>query len=160
MSVNIKEINSLLKKLDKLNSKLYNLQEKGKITSDKLDNLYDEISNPPKRASLKMSQVLKLHKLRHKGKWKKEDYLLVIEPQAYIKATKLTPKNYMFDEDNVDIENGNLVGVGYFHSGDSGLAQSGDGGDCGDLWWLANKSLILWINKNIKKGEKILNKYK
>jgi hypothetical protein len=160
MSVNIKEINSLLKKLDKLNSKLYNLQEKDKITPDDLDNLYDEFSNPPKRASLKMSQVLKLHKLRHKGKWKKEDYLLVVEPQAYIKATKLTPKNYMFDEDNVYIENDNLVGIGYFHSGESGLAQSGDGGDSGDLWWLANKSLAIWINKNLKKGEKILKKYK
>ena len=160
MSVNIKEINSLLKKLHKLNSKLFNLHEKGKITADELDNLYDEFSNPPKRASLKMSQVLKLHKLRHKGKWKNEDYLLVVEPQAYIKATKLTPKNFMFDEDNVYIENSILVGVGYFHSGKSGLAQSGDGDDFGDLWWLANKSLIIWINKNLKKGEKILNKYK
>ena len=64
------------------------------------------------------------------------------------------------DEDNVYIENSNLVGVGYFHSGKSGLAQSGDGDDFGDLWWLANKSLIIWINKNLKKGEKILNKYK
>ena len=160
MSVNIKEINSLLKKLHKLNSKLFNLHEKGKIPADKLDNLYDEFSNPPKRASLKMSQVLKLHKLRHKGKWKNEDYLLVVEPQAYIKVTKLTPKNFMFDEDNVYIENSILVGVGYFHSGKSGLAQSGDGDDFGDLWWLANKSLIIWINKNLKKGEKILNKYK
>ena len=159
MIINIKEINSLLKKLGKLNSKLYNLQEKGKITSDELDNLYDEFSNPPKRASLKMFQVFKLHKLRHKGKWKKEDYLLVVEPQAYIKVTKLTPKNFMFDEDNVYIENGNLVGIGYFHSGKSGLSQSGDGGDSGDLWWLANKSLVIWINKNLKKGEKILNKY-
>lgn len=159
MSVNIKEINSLLKKLDKLNSKLHDLQEQDKITSNELDNLYYEFSNPPKRASLKMSQVLKLHKLRHKGKWKKEDYLLVVEPQDYIKVTKLTPKNYMFDEDNVDIENGNLVGVGYFHSGESGLAQSGDGGDCGDLWWLANKSLVIWINKNLKKGSKYQIKY-
>lgn len=160
MNVNIKEINSLLKKLNKLNSKLYKLQEKGKITADELNNLYYEFSNPPKRASLKMSQVLKLHKLRHKGKWKKEDYLLVVEPQTYIKVTKLTPKNFMFDEDNVYNENNYLVGVGYFHSGKSGLAQSGDGDDFGDLWWLANKSLIIWINKNLKKGEKILNKYK
>lgn len=55
MNVNIKEINSLLKKLNKLNSKLYKLQEKGKITADELNNLYYEFSNPPKRASLKMS---------------------------------------------------------------------------------------------------------
>ena len=158
--MNVKEINTLLKKLDKLNSKLYELQEQDKITSDELDNIYDEFNNPPKRVSLKMSQVLKLHKLRHKGKWKKDDYLLVVEPQAYDKVSKLTPKNFMFDEDNVNIENDNLVGVGYFHSGESGLAQSGDGGDYGDLWWLASKSLIIWINKNLKKGEKILNKYK
>lgn len=154
----IKQINSLLKKLNKLNSKIYKLQEKGKISSKKLDRLYNEFTQPPKRASLKMSQVLKLHKLRYKGKWEKEDYILVIEPQSYNKVTKLTPTNYMFNDDKVNKKNNSLVRVGYFHSGKSGLAHSGDGGDNGDLWWIANKSLILWMNKILKKGDKIINK--
>lgn len=155
-----KEINSLLKKLNKLTAKLYNLQEQDKISSNELDKLYNEFNNPPKSACVKMSQVLKLHKLRHKGKWKKEDYLLVVEPQSYNQVTKLTPKNFMFDKNTVIKKNGNLVTIGYFHSGKSGLVHSGDGGDHGDTWWLANKSLIKWINKNLKKGEKILTKYK
>tara|TARA_Y100000389_G_C17291594_1_gene428311 strand:- start:426 stop:731 length:306 start_codon:yes stop_codon:yes gene_type:complete len=98
-----KEINSLLKKLNKLTAKLYNLQEQDKISSNELDKLYNEFNNPPKSACVKMSQVLKLHNLRHKGKWKKEDYLLVVEPQCYNQVTKLTPKNFMFDKNTVII---------------------------------------------------------
>ena len=33
-----------------------------------------------------------------------------------------------------------------------------NGGDYGDLWWLANESMEKWLNRLIKKGNQILNK--
>lgn len=106
-----------------------------------------------------MSQISRLHKLRHKGKWNKNDYILVIEPQNYDKVTKLTPKSMMFEKDYILKEKNKNHVIGYFHSGKSGLAQSGDGGDYGDLWWLANESMEKWLNRIIKKGNKILDSF-
>ena len=79
-----------------------------------------------------MKHVCKLFKLRHKKKkWKKSDYLYVIEPQEYYNVSKLTPKDFMFEENNFIWEEGDYM-CGYFHSGKSGIAQSGDGGD--SMW--------------------------
>ena len=144
--------------MNKLFNKLFNLEKLNQIKSKQLDELYNKLSIPPKTALLKMKQVRKLHKLRHIGKWDNKDYILVIEPQMYNKVTKLTPKNLMFEKDYVLYKKNYIYNIGYFHSGPSGLAQSGDGGDNGDLWWLANKSLITWLNKILKKGNNIIQK--
>lgn len=155
----MKKINYLLKKFDELGTKLHDLEREGKLSPTIHDTLYDDFNGkftrPPKKACLKISQILKLHKLRHKGMWKKDDYILVIEPQNYAEVTKLTPNNFMFEK-NIIKKEGDNIEVGYFHSGKSRLAQSGDGGDYGDLWWLPNESLIAWIEKNLKIGQKII----
>lgn len=164
--INIKETIKLLNKFEKLKDKLYKLDDEGKLDgklhASKLQLLYDNdhrgFLQPPKSACLKMSQILKLHKLRHNKKWTKNDYILVIEPQSYNKVSKLAPNNFMFKE-NIIEKKGNKYEIGYFHSGKSGIAQSGDGGDFGDIWWLANTSLIRWLKSTLKKGEKLLKMY-
>lgn len=157
-----RQFNLLLKKINKLEDRLHQLHERGTLSGETIDKLYNDTNGafvtPPKRACLKMSQVLKLHTLRRKGKWTKHDFLLVVEPQSYTKVTKLTPGNFMFDENKLSRKKDVVLNVGYFHSGKSQIAQSGDGGDYGDRWWLANKSLIIWMNKVLKKGEQILKK--
>ena len=95
--MDLKEINSLLKKKNKIQSNLMSLEMDGKITYEQGSKLMDSITYPPKNACLKIKKVLKLHKLRHKGNWSKKDYLLVVEPQDYNKVLKLTPKN-SYDE--------------------------------------------------------------
>ncbi len=146
MTVNIKKIELLLKKKDLLYSKIYNFEKF--CSMEKWEKIEDLFLFPPKSAKLKMSQISKLHKLRHKGNWTSKDYILVIEPQNYNKVTKLTPKNMMFEKDYILKEKDKNHIVGYFHSGKSGLAHSGDGGDHGDLWWVANESMERWI-KNL-----------
>ena len=130
-----------------------------KFSINELDDIGDILSTPPKTAILKMSQLTKLHKLRHKGKWNKNDYILVIEPQNYEKVSKLTPKNMMFEKNIVVKKKGENNVIGYFHSDKSGLANSGDGCDHGDLWWLANESMERWLKRILKKANKILDKY-
>ena len=164
--IDVKETNKLLNKFENLKDKLYKLDDEGKLDgklpASKLQLLYNNdhrgFLQPPKTACLKMSQVLKLHTLRHNKKYTKNDYILVIEPQSYNKVTKLTPNNFMFDENIIEKQKSNY-NIGYFHSGKSGIAQSGDGGDFGDIWWLANESLIRWLKSMIKKVEKLLKKY-
>ena len=154
----IKNIKLLLKKKDLIIFKLFKLEKSNKISSRELDKIYNNLFIPPKGALLKMSQVSRLHKLRHKGKWNKNDYLLVIEPQNYNKVSKLTPKNMMFNKNEIFKQNRKKYIIGSFHSGESGLAHSGDGGDYGDLWWLANDIMERWLIRIIKKGNKILDK--
>lgn len=156
--MDVKEINLLLKKKYKIEANIMNLDMDGKITYEQGSKLIDSISYPPKSACLKIKKVLKLHKLRHKGKWGKEDYLLVVEPQDYNKVLKLTPKNYMFEDDIVKYNKGKkLINVGYFFSDESGIAYSGSGSDD---WWIVNKSLVKWLKKVVKKGETFINKHK
>jgi hypothetical protein len=157
--MNKKKIELLLKKKNLIIKKIFKLERNNKINSKKLDKLYINLFIPPKSTLLKMSQISRLHKLRHKGKWNKNDYILVIEPQNYDKVTKLTPKSMMFEKDYILKEKNKNHVIGYFHSGKSGLAQSGDGGDYGDLWWLANESMEKWLNRIIKKGNKILDSF-
>jgi hypothetical protein len=156
--MDLKEINSLLKKKNKIQSNLMSLEMDGKITYEQGSKLMDSITYPPKNACLKIKKVLKLHKLRHKGNWSKKDYLLVVEPQDYNKVLKLTPKNYMF-EDNIVKYNKKkkLINVGYFFSDENGLAYSGSGSDD---WWILNKSLVKWLKKVVKKGVTFINKHK
>jgi hypothetical protein len=148
-----KNINSLLKQLESLAQKLYDVDG----NDDFLDKLYD----PPKNARLTMRSVLSLHNMRHdRKKWKfiPNIYLLVVPPQAYNRVMKLSPKNFMFSEKEVSKKNGRLVQVGYFHSGTSGFAYSGDGGDYGDLYWLVTESLRRWLIRILKQGEKYLKR--
>jgi hypothetical protein len=158
-SINIKRMNSLLKKLNLLYKELFKLEECNKISSKELDNLFIKLNTPPKNAILKMSHVMKLFKLRRENKWNKDDFIYVIEPQMYNKVTKLTPKNSMFQTDLL-IKNSKYNVIGYFHSGKSGFAHSGDGGDYGDLWWIGNIYMERWLEKIIKKGITIIKKLK
>lgn len=151
--MSVKKIELLLKKKNLILSKIFKLESNfSNKEFEKIENIF---LFPPKSALLKMSQVSRLHKLRYKKKWTYNDYILVIEPQNYNKVTKLTPKNMMFEKNYVLKEKNNHI-VGYFHSGKSGFAHSGDGGDYGDSWWLANEFMERWLNRVIKKGNKIL----
>ena len=110
-----------------------------KYSSDKTyQDYYDDmiLLSPPKSALLKMKDVKKLAKNRKNKVY--DDFIYVVEPQVYQKVTKLTPKSYMFESSNE---------FGYFTTGKSGVAHSGDGGDYGDKWWLANESLLKYLTK-------------
>lgn len=157
--MNKKKIERLLSKVSKITKKIYKLNQKKKFTDNELDYWYEYISNPPKKSLLKMSQVKKLYKLRKKGKWSKKDFIYVIEPQNYDRISKLKPDNMMFEKDNF-IKTKKYYIIGYFHSGTSGFAHSGDGGDYGDTWWLVNKCLENWLIYILKKGEEIYKKFK
>ena len=153
MSIN-KKINRLLKKKDLVVSKIFS--HENKFTRDQWNKIEELYLIPPKSAILKMSQISKLYKLRHKGKWTKKDFIMVIEPQRHDKVTKLTPKDYMFQK-NYFIKNNKEYRIGYFYSDNSGIAYSGTGKD---VWWLANESMIKWLNKVITKGMLIVDKIK
>lgn len=151
--MNLKKIEDILKKYNQLVKKLFKFENSN--NSKKIENIFIKYFIPPKKALLKMSQVSKLYKLKQKGNWDENDYILVVEPQKYNKITKLTPKNKMFKKNYIlNDQPGNYI-IGNFHSGKSGLAYSGDGGDNGDLWWIVNDSLERWlirlINKDISK---------
>ena len=98
-----------------------------------------------------MSQVSRLYKLKQKGNWNKDDYILVVEPQHYNKITKLTPNNKVFKKNYIVKEKSGKYIISSFHSGKSGLAHTGDGGDNGDLWRVVNDSLERWLIKLINK---------
>lgn len=152
-------INILLKNISNLNKQIFKLYQKNKITDKELDQWNDYSTSPPKNASLKMSQVKKLFKLRQSGNYKNNDFILVIEPQNYNKVSKLTPKNMMFKK-NTFIKTTDKYVISNFHSGKSLLAHSGDGGDYGDLWWLANDAMYRWLQRVIKKANSLINNLK
>ena len=154
-------INDILKKINKLNDEFFKKLKKSveksdeyielskkkkkvywtdlKYSSDKTyQDYFDDmiLLSPPKNSLLKMKDVKKLAKNRENKKY--DDFIYVVEPQSYQKVTKLTPKSYMFESSNE---------FGYFTTGKSGVAHSGDGGDHGDKWWLVNESLLKYINK-------------
>ncbi len=154
-------INDILKKINKLNDEFFKKLKKSveksneyielskkkkkvywtdlKYSSNKTyQDYFDDmiILSPPKNALLKMKDVKKLAKNRKNNEY--DDFIYVVEPQSYQKVTKLTPKSYMFESSNE---------FGYFTTGKSGVAHSGDGGDHGDKWWLVNESLLKYINK-------------
>ena len=147
--MNQKKIEEILKKYNKLLKKLFKLENSK--NSKKIENIFIKFFIPPKKALLKMAQVSRLYKLKQKGNWDKDDYILVVEPQNYNKITKLTPKTKMFQKNHIVKKKSGKYIIGSFHSGKSGLAQSGDGGDNGDLWWIVNDSLERWLIKLINK---------
>ena len=151
--MSVKKIELLLKNKKLILSKIYKFESN--FSSKEFEKIENIFLYPPKSALLKMSQVSRLHKLKYNKKWTKNDYILVIEPQNYNKVTKLTPKNMMFEKNYVLKEKNNHI-VGYFHSGKSGFAHSGDGGDYSDSWWLANDYMERWLIRIIKKGNTIL----
>jgi hypothetical protein len=165
-------INDILKKIKKLNNEFIKnlkksaeksdeyiqLSKKKKIpwfdlkySSDKSygDLLDLTILSPPKSALLKMKDVKKLAKNRKNKVY--DDFIYVVEPQSYQKVTKLTPKSYMFESSNE---------FGYFTTGKSGVAHSGDGGDYGDKWWLANESLLKYLTKKYNTIKNEIDKLK
>ena len=139
MEILIKNINKQLKNINKKINTLYKILTKN--NSKDIDLIINKVNpNPPKNCKLKMTTVSILCKKRLTNKFDSNDFIYVIEPQNYNKVSKLTPKNYMFN-------NCKNNPYGYFHSGSSGIAHSGDGGDHGDTWWIANKQLLIYLNK-------------
>ena len=167
-------VNDILKKLNKINGEFF---KKLKISVEKSDeylklskkkksvywtdlkyssdktyqDYYDNmiLLSPPKNALLKMKDVKKLAKNRKNKVY--DDFIYVVEPQSYQKVTKLTPKSYMFESSNE---------FGYFTTGKSGVAHSGDGGDYGDKWWLANESLLKYLTKKYNTIKNEIDKFK
>ena len=134
--------NNVQKLLNFIKKHSYIIHYKTSLMNDKeIEYFY----NPPKSAMLKMTEVLKIAN-------KKINFMYVVEPQQYKKVTKLNYKHFMFE----DRKNDNKYSIGYFHTGKSGIAQSGDGDDYGDKWWKVNKSLL----NHLKKTEKIINNIK
>ena len=165
-------INDILKKINKLNDEFFKKLKKSveksdeyiqfskkkkiswfnlKYSSDKTygDLLDLTILSPPKNSLLKMKDVKKLAKNRKNKMY--DDFIYVVEPQAYQKVTKLTPKSYMFESSNE---------FGYFTTGKSGVAHSGDGGDHGDKWWLVNESLLKYLTKKYDLIKNKIDKFK
>jgi hypothetical protein len=49
---------------------------------------------------------------------------------------------------------------GYFTTGKSGVAHSGDGGDYGDKWWIVNESLLKYLTKKYNTIKNEIDKLK
>ena len=115
----------------------------------KLEARYDKIwEKQPKATFLKMKQVCALFK-------KKTGRIQVVEPQDYDRVSTLTPKNFMFQHGD-HVRTTRETRCGLFHSGKSGIAQSGDGGDFGDPWWVVNPALLRWLERSNKKSMKLI----
>ena len=167
-------INDILKKINKLNDEFFKKLKKSveksneyielskkkkkvywtdlKYSSNKTyQDYFDDmiILSPPKNALLKMKDVKKLAKNRKNKEY--DDFIYVVEPQSYQKVTKLTPKSYMFESSNE---------FGYFTTGKSGVAHSGDGGDYGDKWWIVNESLLKYLTKKYNTIKNEIDKLK
>jgi len=150
MEILIKNINLKLKDINKKINTLYKILTKN--NSKDIDLIMDKIyPNPPKNCKLKMSTVSLFCKKRLTNKYDLNDFIYIIKPQNYNKVSKLTPKDTMFN-------NCKNNPFGNFHSGSSGIAHSGDGGDHGDTWWIANKNLLSYLNKLSEKIDKIIIK--
>jgi len=126
-------------------------------TMDSGDPLRDELSDmftrPPKRALLTMEAVLRVAA--------GGTPVRVVEPQEYGRVTLLDGTNYMFESfdpqalevsievyaGKVHVRNGR---VGYFHTGLSGIAHAGDGGDFGDVYWRANGALKRHLRRVVR----------
>ena len=63
----------------------------------------------------------------------------------------------MFKKNILKYNGNKLVEVGLFHSGESGIAQTGDGGDFGDKWWFVNNALVTWLTTVLKHGLILFN---
>jgi hypothetical protein len=148
MEILIKNINKQLKNVNKKINILNKILIKN--NSKEIDLIIDKLyPNPPKNCKLKMTTVSVLCKKRLINKFDLNDFIYVIEPQNYNKVSKLTPKHNMFN-------NCKNNPFGYFHSSLSGIAHSGDGGDHGDTWWIANKQLLIYLTKLSEKIDKII----
>jgi len=73
--------------------------------------------------------------------------LNVIPPQCYTSVVKLTKGHYMME--NNPGESCGKYDCGLFHTGKSGIAQSGDGGDGGDKWYLANDAMYRYLQRKL-----------
>ena len=118
------KVNSLLQDIDQL------------YANTDFDFDYPEhLQYPPPEATLKMTTVAQLVTNPEAFAW-------VVEPQDYLEVSRLSQKdenNFMLNKDDGE--------YGLFHTGTSGLAQSGDGDDYGDLWWEVNSELKKWLQQ-------------
>lgn len=137
-----RDLNVAMSKFQRLLREVVTLQrEIDDINMHVLDGIenpaYASIEFPPKSAALKLSDV----RLLFQGKL---TTLNVIEPQGYNSVTKLTMKNHMMQGEACD-----KFECGLFHTGRSGIAQSGDGGDGGDKWYLVNNAMFSYLQTKL-----------
>jgi hypothetical protein len=148
LEMQIYQFRNLLDKVTTLESELLEKDyENGTHIMDSKE--YEKLSVPPKNAGLLLSDVRLLFKKDLKS-------LYVIEPQGYNDVVKLDKTHYMMRP--LPDESCGKYECGLFHSGKSGIAQSGGGGDAGDKWYLANNAMYRHLKKklnfmaNIKKN--------
>ena len=122
---------TLLKAIEKKEHELYELNV----------DVPDRWLRPPKAAMLKLNEV----KALRKGKL---HAIKVVPPQTYNTTYLLKRESFELDVDE-DTQPTTATNVGLFHTGQSGIAQTGDGGDGGDLWWIVNDSLIKWLQRKL-----------
>ena len=101
---------------------------------------YAPLESPPKSAALRLSDV----RLVFNGKI---ETLNAIPPPDYTGVIELTGANPMMV--NNPGESCAKHDCGLFHTGKSGIAQSGDGGDGGDKWFLANDAMYRYLQKKL-----------
>ena len=140
-----RDLNVSMSKFQRLLNEVITLERKiNDINMNVLDGIenpaYASIEFPPKSAALKLSNV----RLLFKGKLKS---LNVIQPQDYNSVTKLTVKDFMMQ--GRPGESCGKFECGLFHTGESGIAQSGDGGDHGDKWYLVNNAMFSYLQRKL-----------
>lgn len=126
----VREINTLLKTTNAIEQHLFDTNPEFEID--------DKWVTPPKAAMLLMKTVKQLIR-------KQIQSVKVVEPQTYQRVTTLKLGSNGLRPDDLALQP-----TGWFHTGRSGIAQTGDGGDQGDKWWHANDSLLRWLRSKQK----------
>ena len=125
-----------LKKTNNLQQQLFDRDD------TKSEFIIDKWLSPPKTAMLHLKCVKQLIRGQIKS-------LKVVEPQTYQRVTTLK-----LGSNGLTAKDLTLDPTGWFHTGRSGIAQTGDGGDEGDKWWQANDSLLRWLRRKHKALER------
>lgn len=102
---------------------------------------YARLESPPRAAALMLSDVRLVFTKNFKP--------YVIQPQGYNSVLKLTKRDDMVNMVKKRNELRNKFELGLFHTGLSGIAQSGDGGDGGDKWYLANDAMYNYLKSKL-----------
>lgn len=94
---------------------------------------------PPKEALLKMED------LRHVQKGVP---IWTVEPQSYTTLYRITKEDEGLNANGGGKwkdEKNKQSGIGWYHTGRSGIVHTGDGGDWGDEWWVRNSALLSFL---------------
>ena len=146
LDVSLSKFRQLLNRVNTLEGKL---NDKDMNILDGIENPpYAKLEFPPKSAALKLADVRLVYN-------NKLNMLNVMEPQDYNCVTKLTKAHYMMQPLPRSASCGKYK-CGLFHTGKSGIAQSGDGGDGGDKWYLANNAMYRYLSKKLAFMQKVI----